>query len=873
MNRILRIIPLLLIVLAPAFMLSSVWSNPVSAGEDDVVYYYPLRVMVSRAIREGRWPMDNPYEATGTALMADPQSAVMHPATWLFALCSPKLAYSLSVFLAFSAAGAGAYLYLRRIGLIVSASVFGAMAFMFCGFMVGHRVHLSMIQTAAMLPWGLWCIELARKKPLSALLAATPVVFLALTAGHWPTFIHVSLIWGSYFLFRGRPILRATMVAGGAVALALIAAAPQIAATSELLSLTTRQRIGIATAGENSFLPVSAVHAVFPMLMGSRTPNFFPQKWWGPWHLCEMLGYVGLLTLVLAFGAAWRLYRRPESASGRAAGGVVRCWTWIAVAAGVFMLGYYLPTYRMVHAIPVLGVLRCPARMVLAVEMALASLAAIAIHAIATAGSRAEGPAERLARTVRRGLRIYLPTIMALVMLAFLAAALLVMPAWSERMPWPMNGGAKDILEALHPSNPAVWVQWAILAASVLVAGFWMRAPSRRALVLVPLLMADLFFLTAFVDVPGDGATPPDPQVSPAARWLAENAPKGSYRVWGLGENYHYRPAELLLPKTGAVFGVASIANYGPFQSPEHARRLGFRIFGFTRNWRSLLGENRLLSLCNVRYILCEASSEYERVLQSVRMGDSQVARLDGPELLAGKWRLNGASLRGKTLRLEAPWLWSRSSAERVATIQPETVYRLSLEARGPLGGAAGYLRAEIVERLVEAPDFDRDPQAMMVYPEQIDTQWRRFDWIFETPGEVPATVTLRVYAGMGERPVEVRRVSLRQSNWPQPVPIEDAPGGVSLLEGENVYWQVAELDALDSSDRPIVIYENVLAVENSAPAGMAIRSTTDASHWLKWATIPAAGLYLAAVFFALRRRGRTITRHRSTSKSNRYGV
>ena len=166
MNLARRVLPLLLILAAPPVMLWAIWVNPVSAGEDDVVYVYPLRQMVGQALREGRWPVNNPLEATGAPLMADPQSAVMFPATWLFAALPGKLAYSLSVFLAFSVAGGGAYLYLRGLGLVRPAATFGAVAFMFCGFMVGHRVHLPMIQTAGFLPWGLWGIE--RHRPAAA---------------------------------------------------------------------------------------------------------------------------------------------------------------------------------------------------------------------------------------------------------------------------------------------------------------------------------------------------------------------------------------------------------------------------------------------------------------------------------------------------------------------------------------------------------------------------------------------------------------------------------------------------------------------------------------------------------------------------------
>lgn len=252
-----RFLPIALLLLAPAGMLTTVWSDPLSAGEDDVVYFQPVRALVGEALAEGRWPLANPYEATGTALMGDPQTAVMYPVTWLFAVLDSRTAYTLSILLAFALAGVGTFVYLRRLGLVPSAALFGALAFAYGGFMVGHRVHLGMIHTAAFLPWGLWCIE-GLRRPRGAHTAAlwlVAILYLAITSGHWPALVHMSLVWGVYFLLRARPLGRAFAWAAGAGGLALLLAAPQLQASFDLIDQATRQRLGYALAGENSFFP------------------------------------------------------------------------------------------------------------------------------------------------------------------------------------------------------------------------------------------------------------------------------------------------------------------------------------------------------------------------------------------------------------------------------------------------------------------------------------------------------------------------------------------------------------------------------------------------------------------------------------------
>jgi len=832
-------IPILLILAAPVAMLYPLWSNPVCAGEDDVLYYYPVRKMVGRALRAGRWPVSAGAEAGGTPLMADPQTAVMYPPTWLFAVMAPRPAYAMSILLAFWLAGGGAYLYLRGVGLLRVAATFGAVAFMFCGFMVAHRVHLSMIHTGAFLPWGLWGIEKLRGRPRGAFAVLVPVFVAAAAAGHWPTLIQMSVVWGAYLLLRARPLFRSLLVPAAAGVLAAVILAPQLLAALDLMGQVTRRRIGYAAAGENSFFPLAGVLAMFPMLMGSRTPNFFPQTWWGPWHLCEMLGYAGLVTLVLAGAAVWRLNGRRNVEAACAPGGVrlapmVRVWTWLGAAAGIWMLGYYLPTYRLIHALPVLSSVRCPARMVLAVDLALAALAAMAVHALVGQAGAGADRLRRLASAVRRAALRVLPIAMLAAVGLLAAAAGVAKWLWGG---WPPGlsffaGGPEEAMAALTPTNPAVWVPLATLAATAAAVRFWLGAPRRRAAVLVAVLLADLFFLTRFVDVPGGQSVRPGPDTSPAATWLkAYRGPSAGddFRVWGLAADYFDRPAELLLPMTCRPLGIRSIAGYGPFQSPSHAHLFGFRPWGVSRNWAWLLRRNHLLSLYNVRYVLA-AESEFREVIESVRV-PARPRAPDGPNLLAAQWDAVRAEVRDGRLRLRTPvmWLWSR--ARQPISLEAGRVYRIGLDARGPDGGAANFLRADVFREFDDGGYADDEALALIVSAEQIGGDWRHFEWTFRAPQDLPERVSFRVFT-QSERPIEVRNVSLRTSHWPVPV-----VGGGRLAPGERVYEKLAELPALRPSEPPVAIYENRLcrpAVEAPAEPG--------AIEALKWADAVPAG-------------------------------
>jgi len=834
-KKALAMLPVVVLLAGPALMLYPLWADPLSAGEDDLVYYYPLRKMVGQQLRQGQWPVHNPLEATGMPLMADPQSAVMYPPTWLFAALDAKLAYSLSIFLAFSLAGGGTYLYLRRVGLFRTPALFGSAAFMFCGFMVGHRVHLAMIHTAAFLPWGLWCVEGLRRRrapAIGTLAWMTAVAYLAITAGHWPTLIHVGIVWFAYLLIRGRPLFPSVALAGLAMAIAACIAAPQIHATAQLLAQTTRSRISYAMAGENSFFPAAGMLALFPFLMGSRTPNFFPQSWWGSWHLCEMLGYVGLATLALAGAAVWRLYRKSGQDSLDGMTGLVRAWTWIAIAAGVWMLGYYLPSYWLIYQLPVLGVVRCPARMVLAVDLALVSLAAVAIHAAMAGNTGEAGPQSQLRRTVRRASTIVLPV----VMLAILGAAAVAARVLSAKLPGQvpyLTGTAGDVLRAVRLANPAVWVPLALVGASAAAVLWWLRSPRRRGVVLVTLLLVDLFFVTRFVDVPAGGQTRVEPAASPAAQWLARNAKAETpFRVWGLSSAYHHRPAELLLPKTCESLGVATIANYGPFQSPAHAQLLGFRIFGSNPDWARLIRRNYLLSLYGVRYIAA-AEREFRDVIESVRVA-SEPAVPEGPNLLGNRWQGEYITRDGPALRLEAPMFTHMAVVRHDVPVRPGAVYRISLDARAP-AGAADSFRAEIVHRLAEGGCRQLEGEGLRVYGSQLDGRWRHFERTFRVsqaePDEARCGVIFQIYT-WSDRPIEVRNVSLRRGDWESPLGLDGKP--LAMPPGQVVYRKVAELDALRLGDPPVAIYENLLC---QPPRSKKVQSapSADEIETLKW--------------------------------------
>ncbi len=799
----------LLVVLAPLVMLWPIWLAPVSPSADDAIYYFPLRKLAGQAIRAELFGETQLAGWSLARVMADPQSAVMSPLTWLFAFVPPGVAYSLSVFAAFSAAGAGVYLYLRRIGLVRPAATFGAIAFAFCGFLLGHRQHLSLIQTAALLPWGLWAIELLRKRAGVGFVALAGIGCLAVVSGHWPTVIHLGLIWFVYLLVRARPLGRSLAVGVGAGLLILGLIAPQLSATWQILAEASRSEIGYFTIGENSFFPPAAGLFFFPFLMGSSVPNELAGPWWGPWNFCEMFGYVGLITLVLAGGAVWKLGRAGSNdiltETSEPITKFVRLWSCLAGGAVIWMLGYYLPTYRLIYQLPVLGMVRCPARMIVLLDLSLAVLSALAINAVLS-GSSGKGRVEALGKSILRGAVWVLPALMVSVIAITALAAWLLKSVWPGRMPFPMNGSVEDMLSAVHPGEPAVWAGFVAAACTILALRYWLGRPRRRWPVLIVLLLADLYIPARFVDQPTGGPARIDLQNSPASTWLNENVPPDEqFKVWGLADRYGPSPVEHLSPMIGDSLGFRTLNTYGPFQRAAHSQLMGFRIFGYSRQWARLVRQNYLLSLYGVRYLVA-GDQKFRDVIESVRVPSAPAAE-DGPNLLSGSWRVSGCEiLSDGTLAMQTAWLWGKDSAWQNVPLEPSSVYRMSLDLRATDGWADNYFLAEISPPFWSDQEFDSDRLALMAYPEQIGPQWRHFEWTFDTPAQLDPSATFHLVT-FAEQPIEVRNISLRKSSWPEPVMI-----GENAKAGLRVYRKLAELPS-SGEGGGTAIYENTLWV------------------------------------------------------------
>lgn len=586
-------------ILLPGLMLAPVWQRGgLGAGEDDVLYYYPSRVQFQRFVQSGAAPWIQPWTGLGRPYLADPQSAVFYPPTWLFAFLDARTAYPASLWLHYSLAMLGGYRLLRHQGLKRSAAFFGGCAFAFSGFMLAHRAHFAMVHAAAWLPWVLWRLRryVETGSPAHAALAAT-LAALQCFCGHVQIAALTGLgglvyLLGATDVPRWRMALRWASVWGLAAGLFAVQWMP----TAIYVAETSRGQHGYLDFVENSWWPQSALGWVMPMLYGQRTPNLFPHEYWGPSHQVEQFAYPGIAPLVLAF-AALRPERRPHRHIDR--------WRALLIFSGLLALGLFGPICPVLYWLPGANLFRVPARALVLLNLALAALAAHSFHDLLRQPTpqRARLRAALLS-LCQRPIRVALLTVVVILVLVGLASPFLLEHARDQ---------ALRVL--LRPWNPAVWVPLAAISGSLAAIGFAARRWDRPAWLggVLAVSLVDLGVIGWTIDVPaGPESESPAALLEPAEReeWL-RFVRGSSERLWVVAVRDSVgRPGEYVnsvargVANTNILDEIQALTDYGPLQPRHWRERFGFRPWGECERPDELLAAGRALRRLNVGWVL-----------------------------------------------------------------------------------------------------------------------------------------------------------------------------------------------------------------------------------------------------------------------------
>lgn len=344
-------------------------------GIDVANSHYWHRAYLAERLAGLSLPAWAPYFYSGHPFLANPENAVFYPLTVLFVVLPLPIAFTLDILVHIALAAAGTYVFVRRLSGTPAAALLAALAFGFGGYVIDriYAGHIAYVHVVAWLPWTLYCAERAlRGVSLRWPVLAGGALALAVLGGNPQAAYYVAIAFVCYFAAGiavrrkangsrrriGRRILQLLVtvaVVGGLCAV-------QILPSLEFARLSDRAESSFAFSTSFSY-PFNSLLTLLAPQVQSRSISL---NW-------EMTAYVGVITLTLAvLGVVFARARRHVLGLGI-----------VALVGLVLALGANTPVYRLFYAlVPGLDFFRIPARALGIVVFPLAVFAALGLDAL-----------------------------------------------------------------------------------------------------------------------------------------------------------------------------------------------------------------------------------------------------------------------------------------------------------------------------------------------------------------------------------------------------------------------------------------------------------------------------------------------------------
>ena len=357
--------PLVFVAIAALYFREGIFGGALLAATGDAIqYFYPTYELAWKMLHAGELPLWNPYMFGGMPLMGAHQHALLYPPTlliiWLF---EPRAGFNMDFALHYAAAGYFAFLYLRRVSGSWSVALALAVSAELMGLLHLNPDHISILRAGVWLPLSLWLMarlfdraSLVRAIHLGLCLAMLPL------AGHAQMAFYSTMLLIGYFgymLLMSEPASRPRTLAWAALsaALAFAIASPQLIATAELATLSSRTSLSFEEFTSGSIDPAMLGGLLYPALYAN------------PYRFA-----IGAFVLMMALAAGVRLVMRRDK--------LAVFWTLVGLVAAALALGEHLPGYALMSRVPGYNLFRCPERLWYIVQLAALTLCALGLRDI-----------------------------------------------------------------------------------------------------------------------------------------------------------------------------------------------------------------------------------------------------------------------------------------------------------------------------------------------------------------------------------------------------------------------------------------------------------------------------------------------------------
>ncbi len=243
--------------------------------------------VASMAIKNGEWPLWNPYELFGMPLLANSQSTCLYPFRLVHLIFGIQLGMTLYILLKMFLCGMTSFICARGLGLSVLASRFVSVSWMLCGYVMAF-LYWPLPDLAVWVPLMFLGAEwIAQTLYRRGFLMLTFSAAMLLLAGHPETAFSFGMGLGIYFLLRvflghrhTGALVAPLAVAGAAWGLALAIAGAQILPLAEYIanSYTAVARQDFDAYSRYPFTPSSVAGLWVPRIFGTALDH----NYWGP---------------------------------------------------------------------------------------------------------------------------------------------------------------------------------------------------------------------------------------------------------------------------------------------------------------------------------------------------------------------------------------------------------------------------------------------------------------------------------------------------------------------------------------------------------------------------------------------------------------
>lgn len=181
-------------------------SYPNKAQYFDVLrQLYPWRSLAIDQIKQGFLPLWNPYNFSGSPLLANFQSAVLYPLNILLLLIPFKIGWGVLVALQPFLALFFTFLYARKIGLQKIPSIFAGVSYSFSSFFIVWLEYNTIGHVLAWMPFAFLAVEnLLEKKSRWWMIGFIFSIFSIITAGHIQVAGYALMFLFAYMLLRAK---------------------------------------------------------------------------------------------------------------------------------------------------------------------------------------------------------------------------------------------------------------------------------------------------------------------------------------------------------------------------------------------------------------------------------------------------------------------------------------------------------------------------------------------------------------------------------------------------------------------------------------------------------------------------------------------